>query len=158
MYSSSENCGPFSMTPLSISCKAHFITALDTCIVNRWVLKDYKPLRIWYRQMRPPCGKLWRFNSYNLRPQYNIRTSWHLFPFLQYIWHCNESYIFFTHLYTQETEPLFLFHKFICHYIDNANDIELKINETARPPLVWCSHLIFLKLIHIPDDCNLMLG
>ena len=28
------------------------------------------------------------------------------------------------------------YHKFICHYIDNANDTELKINETARSPLV----------------------
>jgi len=52
------------------------------------------------------------------------------------MWHSNESYIFFKHLYTQETEPPFLFHKFICHYTDTGNYIELKINETARPPLV----------------------
>jgi len=71
------------------------------------------------------------------------------------MWHSNESYVFFKHLYTQETESLFLFHKFIRHYIDTGNDIELKINETARPPLVWRSYLIFLKLVHNPDDCNI---
>jgi hypothetical protein len=52
------------------------------------------------------------------------------------MWHSIESNIVFKNLYKQETEPMFVLHKFICHYIDITYDIDLKMNETARPPLV----------------------